>query len=258
MTETNPILVLVLGTLLFTLFAVFTILYIALQKKKQYRYHIEQQEREHAYKQQLMRSKMEVQEQTLKALSAELHDNVAQVLGIAKMQVHVLAEGDKPALAADTAAMLGKAINEVRNMSHVLNGSFMLKSGLEDAIEKDMARIRATGMVQCGCTVSGETRAMDEGRELVIFRIIQESVNNAVKHASASAIDVALSYAPDQLKVDIRDDGKGFDTKAVAEGMGLQNIRERVHLLNGQMTLQSTVGHGTHLQLIIPVQNEQA
>lgn len=259
MTETTSILVLVFGTLLFTLFAVFTILYIALQKKKQYHHHLEKQEMEHRFSTQLMQSRLEVQEQTLKNMSAEMHDNIAQMLGAVKLQLHMLAAGaadeEQRALANEGASTMRDAIRDVRSMSHLMNGTYVLRKGLKESIEKDLDRIVAAHRIKCNFTLSGPEHKLGEDKELILFRIIQESVANAVRHGQPQQISVSLHYGPGRLRVLIEDNGKGFDTTRVnpESGMGMMNIEERARLFGGEVSISSQINKGTSVQLDIPV-----
>lgn len=259
MTETTSILVLVFGTLLFTLFAVFTILYIALQKKKQYHHHLEKQQMEHHFSTQLMQSRLEVQEQTLKNMSAEMHDNIAQMLGAVKLQLHLLATGaandEQRTLANEAAETMRDAIRDVRSMSHVMNGTYVLRKGLKESIEKDLDRIVAAHRIKCNFTQSGREHMLGEDRELILFRIIQEGVANAVKHGQPLVISVGLNYKPGRLEVLIEDNGRGFDTEQLSKagGVGMINIEERTKLLNGTIEVMSELNKGTLLKLDIPV-----
>ncbi len=250
---------LVFGTLLFTLFAVFTILYIALQKKKQYHHHLEKQEMEHRFATQLMQSRLEVQEQTLKNMSAEMHDNIAQMLGAVKLQLHLLAAGaaddEQRALANEATGTMRDAIRDVRSMSHVMNGTYVLRRGLKESIEKDLDRIVAAHRIKCNFTQSGQEQGLGEDRELILFRIIQESVANAVKHGQPAALSVTLQYSPGLLEVRIEDNGRGFDTtqSKPESGVGMMNIEERAKLLNGTVHISSELNRGTSVILNIPV-----
>ncbi|HYD20258.1 MAG TPA: sensor histidine kinase, partial [Flavipsychrobacter sp.] len=256
--EATSILVLVSVILLFTLFAVSTILYITLQKKKQYSQHLEKQKMEHRFDQQLLQSRLEVQEQTLKNLSAELHDNIAQVLGAVKLQLHMLATGavseEQQTLAKAAAENMRDAIRDVRGMSHVMNGSYVLRKGLHESIEKDLASIVAAHRIKCNFTQSGSTHSLGEDRELILFRIIQESVANAVKHGRPATIMVSLNYRPDALQVTVRDDGRGFDRQLAKQngGVGIMNIEERTKLLKGTLHINSEPDKGTNIVLTIP------
>ncbi len=257
MSSDTSILVFVFSTFLFTLFAVFTMLFIALQKKKQHRFLIEKQEMEHRYNSELMQSRLEVQEQTLKNLSAELHDNIAQILGMAKMQMHALADkidDDAKNHVNETAELVGDAIRDIRSMSHMMNGAYVLKNGLHDSIEKDLARISSALRIKCNFNISGEPFDLNEDKELILFRVIQECVTNAVKHGAPYSIGVSLNYQSGKLNVDIKDDGRGFNPEQYSktDGLGLMNIKERVRLLKGDVTITSEPEKGTHIQLYIP------
>lgn len=247
---------LVFGTLLFTLFAVFTILYISVQKKKQYHHKMEKQQMEHDFHKQLMLSQLEVQEQTLKDLSAELHDNIAQVLGMAKMQLHMLTDQDRhnKTMLKETTGLVAEAITDIRSMSHTMNGSYILKAGFKECIEKDLNRISSATRIKCNFKQTGEIFNIGEDRELMLFRIIQECVANAVKHGEPYSINVSLDYTPRALQVAIIDDGKGFEAGTQKSGgMGLDNIRERIRLLGGTAQIDSVVAKGTSVKLSIPV-----
>lgn len=257
MSDATSILVLVFGTLLFTLFAVFTILYIALQKKKQYHHFVEKQEMQHRFSSQLMQSRLEVQEQTLKNLSAELHDNIAQVLGIAKMQLTILrdnADEQMKPIAVETIEMVGEAIQGVRDMSHVMNGTYILSQGLHDSIKKDLERISSATRIICNFNTEGTPYTLGDDKELLLFRIIQETVSNAVKHGEPTTIHVSMHYRPGTLQVAIQDDGKGFNSKAETKtnGIGLSNVEERTILLKGNVNITSAIGTGTKVTLNIP------
>lgn len=258
MSDATIILVLVSGTLLLILFAVLILLYVSLQKKKQYRHHIEQQETEHRFAAQLMQSRLEVQEQTLKNLSAELHDNIAQVLGAVKLQLHLLASGtddqEQQALAKEATETMRDAIRDVRSMSHVMNGSYVLRKGLNESIEKDLGRIVAAHRIKCKFTQSGEACSLGEDKELLLFRIIQESVANAVKHGNPGNISVSLDYTPGALQVTIEDNGRGFDKMQARQngGTGMMHIEERTKLLNGTVDINSEKDKGTKIVLTIP------
>lgn len=262
MNESGSILVLIFGTLVFTIFAVFTILYIALHKRKQYLNEIEKTEMRHRFNNQLMSSRLEMQEQTLKHLSSELHDNVAQVLGIAKMQLHVLTDKviDNPSkqIVNETATLLGDTIKDIRSLSHTMNGNYVLKAGLTECIEKDLKRISDATRIKCSFISTGELQQLSEDKELMLFRVIQECISNAVKHGEPYEINVSLSASADGIHVAIADDGKGFNTEDNnSKGLGLDNIRERISLLKGTVSISSEKDKGTTILLRIPAGDEK-
>lgn len=232
------------------------VIFLITHKKKQYRNLLEKQQMESNYQNQLLQSKLEVQEQSFKHFSEEIHDNVGQMLSIVKMQLYGIKNSSKEqevvTKAADCTELLGKAINDLRNISHTLNSAFVSNAGLADTIEKDLEYIRSARDVKCTLHRSGQEYELENEKELMVFRIIQEAVGNAVKHASASTIDVYLHYQPDKLNVVIADDGKGFDTGAISKsGIGLNNMHVRADLLKGNLQLVSEKDKGTTITFSI-------
>lgn len=256
MTVDNALIIFIIGTITLMLFAFTLVIFLIVHKKKQYRNLLEKQQMESNYQNQLLQSKLEVQEQSFKYFSEEIHDNVGQVLSIVKMQLYGIKSSSREqeviTKATDCTELLGKAINDLRNISHTLNSAFVSNAGLADAIEKDLEYIRSARDVKCTLHRSGEEYEMENEKELMVFRIIQEAVGNAVKHASASAIDVYLHYQPEQLNVVIADNGKGFDTNTISKGgIGLNNMHVRTELLKGKLDVVSEKDKGTTITLSI-------
>ncbi len=110
--------------------------------------------------------------------------------------------------------------------------------------------------------INGELQFLNTNSELLIFRIIQESINNIIKYAKAENIKITITYAPENIKFTIKDDGIGFDpdtiftNKKIGEMAGLKNMRQRAESLDGQLTIESTPGKGTMLNVIIPINNK--
>lgn len=264
MKEINSFIVLLSGSLLFMLFAIFIILYIIVQKRKQVRHILEKQEMKHQFSSELLQSKLEVQEQTTQNLSEEIHDNVGQLLSLAKINIHNIekhAQNDKAKIHAEKSKeLLSKAIGDLRTISHTLNGNFVLQMGLAESIQKEVGYVSSAKEINCNFNISGEAYSLGEDKELLIFRIIQESIANAIKHADPEHITVALDYKPEALLVTITDDGSGFETDVKKEGggIGLNNIRVRTELLKGTVNISSTPDKGTVITLSIPVIHEKS
>ncbi len=129
-----------LGTLLFTFFAIALGLFLIVHKKKRYEHLLEKQSMENNYQNQLLLSKLEVQEQSFKYFSEEIHDNIGQLLSIVKMQLYNIKSSSKePEVvnkATDCNELLGKAINDLRNISHTLNSGYISNAGLADAVTR--------------------------------------------------------------------------------------------------------------------------
>jgi len=254
----NVIIVFFLGTSILTLFAFTLVIFLIVHKKKRYEHLLEKQTMENNYQNQLLQSKLEVQEQSFKYFSEEIHDNIGQLLSIVKMQLYNIRsnshEQEIVTKATDCNELLGKAITDLRNISHTLSSAFVSNAGLADAIEKDLEYIRSAKDVKCNLHQSGEEYDLGSEKELLIFRIIQEAVANAIKHASPSAIDIYLDYKPALLSVVIEDNGAGFNThENPKSGIGLNNMHVRTDLLKGKLDVTSVKDKGTTIKLETPV-----
>jgi len=257
--------VFILGSVILVCFSLFLVIFLIVHKKKQYYNLLEKQAMENNYQNQLLQSKLEVQEQSFKYFSEEIHDNIGQLLSIVKMQLYnIRSSSHEPEIvskAAESNDLLGKAINDLRNISHTLNSAFVSNAGLADAIEKDLEYIRSAKEVKCALHITGDEYSLGNERDLLVFRIIQEAIANAVKHASPTAIDVLLDYMPGQVVVAIEDNGSGFNANETAtNGIGLNNMHVRAEMLKGNLSVSSIKGKGTRikLQLNNPVENSAA
>jgi signal transduction histidine kinase len=254
----TTLVVFILGSLLLTLFAFFLIIYVTIQKRKQYRHSLEKQQIEHRYASQLLQSRIEVQEQALKNFSEEIHDNVGQVLSLTKMQLHRIAEsaGDEQVRnnAQQGTELLTKAIADLRSLSHTANGGLISNIGLVESIRKEVGYISSAKNISCTFDVKGEPYQLGSEKDLLVFRIIQESIANAMKHGNPDNLDINLVYQPESFHVSVTDDGKGFDTTAVTNsGLGLNNIKLRTGLLQGKLDILSSKEKGTTVTLEMPV-----
>ena len=112
---------------------------------------------------------------------------------------------------------------------------------------------RSLGLFSIHFTTTGNQVYLDNNTELVLFRIVQEVLNNIVKHAAASSMTMHLHYDEVNLSIEINDNGKGFDQTKNITGTGLQNIRKRTLLLNGNMEINSFENTGTEVKIKIPL-----
>jgi signal transduction histidine kinase len=256
MTLDNDLITFLGGTLTLMLFAFTLVIFLIVHKKKRYEHLLEKQALENNYHSQLLLSRMEVQEQSFKYFSEEIHDNIGQLLSIVKMQLYNIRNNSKEqqiiSKAGECTDLLSKAISDLRNISHTLNSTFVNTAGLVDAVNKDLEYVRSARDMQCTLHRSGDEYSMGNERELLIFRIIQEAITNAIKHAAPAAIDVYLDYTPLALCVTVADNGSGFETDNVASsGIGLSNMYVRTDLLKSKLEVVSEKNVGTRIRLEI-------
>ena len=246
----------IVGTLTLMVFVFFLVLIIIEYRRRQVRHITEKLELKHEYQNQVMQTQIEVQEQAFKYFSEEMHDNIAQILAMAKMKLYRVADKTTDEMVktgiATTNELLGKTLDDIRSLSHVLNGNLISKIPLAESLEKDLIYVRDSAGIDATLTVNGDRYELDSEKKLLLFRIIQEAVGNAIKHGNATKINITLAYKKEVIIVEIHDNGKGFDTRLLDEskGLGLHNIQVRAKLL-GTIEVVSAAGKGTAITLKI-------
>ena len=206
-----------------------------------------------------------VQEEERNVLSRELHDDVSQTLGSLKIGLHRLAQGsvaDPAPLVAQCLAEAEAALERLRSLAHELRPPQLDHLGLEDALEWLATRQSAATGLQVQCAFpGGEHRRVPHLLESACFRIAQEALSNASKHAQAKIVRIAIDADDRLLKLTIRDDGVGFDEQATRErtlkagNMGLVSMEERAQLAGGRLRVRTVVGGGTTVSAIFPLDN---
>lgn len=194
----------------------------------------------------IARRSWEVQEDERRRLARELHDELGQVL---TALVHRLEHADDEGRAACIELARG-ALEDVRELSRLLRPPILDDLGLGPALQWLGRRTRAA----TGITVNVDAPdigSLDGERETLFFRVAQEAVTNAVKHASASQIDIRLSRAGDRVELRVRDDGIGFDSTGVTPGSGLSGMQDRVAVHDGALAVVSAPGRGTAVTVVV-------
>lgn len=240
--------------LLFFISFIVTIVYKYQQKQNAYFKDLETLKATHQNA--LLESQLEIQEQTLQNISREIHDNIGQKLTLAKLHLNTLSYIESNKIGEQVNAsvnIISEAINDLSDLSHSMSSEIVLNNGLLKALESEIAQLVKSGMFSIQLTTTGNPIFMDGNTELLLFRIFQESLNNIMKHAGASEINIALHYNALLLTIEIQDNGKGFCQEKQHPGTGLQNIKKRVAILKGNLHIKSSRGNGTHIKIKIPL-----
>ena len=251
-----------IGTILLVLFVVFIIVFVLISQRRRMQHAQEKAALKAAYERDILQSQIEVQNQTLQQIGQELHDNVGQILSVARLNLNLLEEQptdpETHQYAKSTNELIGKAIADIRALAKSLDGDFVKDFGLEQSLAEELQRIKKTGKFQTELEVLGRRFELGFQTEIVLFRICQEILNNALKHAGANGLKIRLNYAEKGLQLLLSDNGQGFDYEQVISneiaksGAGLRNIKRRTELLGGTCTFKSQIGEGTEITIEIP------
>ena len=243
------------GTLILGVFAVAIPSFLVYQNQKQARNKLKHQN-------ELLSTRLDVQEQSMSLISEELHDNIGQLLSITRQYVsgaeRNMTDAKGKEQLENAKGILTKAIKEIRHISHSLNSDLIREVGLISFLQKDLEIIADASELNCKFKTEGKEFPIRPEQELIIYRIIQEAVQNVIKHADAKNLEICFVYDNNMdLTILIKDDGIGFDAEEAKqnESLGLKNIMNRAAILNAQLEIQSQQAQGTIIRLHIPLNN---
>ena len=195
------------------------------------------------FQQALLQTQLEIQEQTLKTISEEIHDNVGQVLSLAKLNLNTFELNPEKKL-TDTKQLISKAINDLRDLSRSMHGDRIAELGLQQSVADELQILENSGEFKTHFKITGEPYKLPPQKEMVLFRIVQEALNNCIKYSKAKNITLQMNYAAKSFSLFVTDDGTGFDTN-IKTGIGLKSMQNRAMLIAGNFSIQSSAGKGT-------------
>jgi len=240
-----------------TLVIVFFVVFLKRKNKLLF----EKIKQEQAFEAEITQAQTETQEQTLKNIGWELHDNIGQLLSFANMQLSILkmqVADDVKEKFKDTTDALKESLAEVRALSKTLNNEVVLNVGFEKSITNELNRMKKMTFDSAELKTIGESIDFKERKhEIILFRILQEFLSNSVKYSEAKNILIVLDYQPNNLVITAKDDGKGFDFDETEKGSGLINMKSRASLINAQLELTSQPNEGVKLILNYPMATNQ-
>ncbi|WCT12257.1 sensor histidine kinase [Mucilaginibacter jinjuensis] len=246
---------LAVATGILLLFVLFIVVILFIYQRKTFEHQQKVVAIEQNLKQEILKTQIEVQDQTLTYVSREIHDNITQVLSFVKLSLGVVGKDAEQTQAKITESreLLSQAINDLRDLSKSMSFDTIKAAGLEKTITLELERINKSGLVKAELNVEGEPFSLGEKNELVLFRIFQETVNNALKHANAQQLKIELLYSPKVFNLTIADDGVGFPTSILDEhrGSGLKNLQNRAALIGGTATITSSPGNGCSVKITL-------
>ncbi len=253
----QEILIIVFASLFIFVIIIAVINLLFIYQKKQLQYIKEKETTKMQHANELLQTQVEIQEHTLKNVAQEIHDNIGQILILAKLNLNTFPPLHDEATenkVNDTRRLVAKAINDLRDLSKSLHGEKIAELGLPESISNELKILQNTGLYQTSLTIGGSKYRLPAQNEMVLFRIVQESLHNALKHAKAKNITVQLLYEPALFQLKISDDGQGFEPAALETantGIGLKNMRDRAALIGGKFLIQSSSGNGTFMSVTI-------
>lgn len=261
----NPndiIIFIILATILILVLVGFTILILFLYRKKQVAFLQSLAALKLDHEKSLLKTQLEIQEQTFQNISREIHDNIGLSLTLAKLNLNII-ELEKTLKAAElidaSIDLISKSINDLSDISKSLNSEAISQQGLLNALQVEVERLRKLNRYDVKFEVIGNPVFFDSQKELILFRIAQEALNNVIKHAEAKTIYLGIMFDKYDISLSIRDNGRGFpykeddDTLQANMKAGLANMKIRSQLICGKMKIHSEIGRGTTVLVSAPL-----
>ena len=245
------------STILVLLLLGFVLFILFLYKRKQQSFALELETVKTNFEKELLKTQLEIQEQTFQYISQEIHDNIGQFISLAKLQLNTLDYANVKIMrekVRESTEMLTRALDDLRDLSRSLSSEIIRTNGLAAAIEMQILQLRKVELPEVVYEVEGEYQFLDEQKEIFILRILQEAINNIIRHSEARLVNIRLSYHRNNLSLMIRDNGKGFDGTATGDGRtsGIRNMTKRAKMIGAIYTIESALGTGTTVSLSVP------
>jgi signal transduction histidine kinase len=248
MTEEN---ILIIGTLAMLLMAFSIVLFIYLYQRKLIKKNLENQQINDLLREQEMRTAyamLEGQDKERKRIATELHDNLGSILVTLNMYADSLlnkkTQTDAATVLTKISETTSQANETVRQISHSLDSGMLRHFGLASAVRQLLEAVQLSKAIKIETEIDLPDTLPSEV-SLEVYRMVQELVNNTMKHAAASRVRLELTLVKGELSMIYEDNGRGFDEQTIERGMGLNNIQQRVERLNGELKIDSKPGNGS-------------
>jgi len=248
------------GVIIMLLLAVALVVFFVVYQRRLHAQQLLREQEANRHQRELLAAAVEIQENERRRIASDLHDDIGSLLSAARLYLRQFDPHAEPEsnemVKEETLSIISKMIQNTRRITHDLLPSELEKFGLFAAVEDLCERVSRSGSLTVNC-VAGEDKRFDAKSEVALYRVLQELVNNTLKHAEAKRIDVDYVWRKDRLHFRYADDGKGFDLTKAAQrggaGLGLRNIESRISLIGGEVDYQTAPSKGLQVRISIPV-----
>ena len=255
MGQTEITIFLSLASIMALIFIIGSVLFITQYRKRKLVFEDEKARIEKQHKMELLDTQVQMQQQTMTYIGREIHDSVAQKLTLASIYAQKMEFESGDSHTSDKLKMINAILNdsleELRDLSRTLTDAEFQNKGLAELLNLECERVNDSGI--CKAKLEGTySKVMSMTVKRSLLRVIQEFIQNSLKHSSCNSITISLEEGNDGLGIRAMDDGKGFVSANInSKGIGLNNMKRRIDLIGGEFNLESKPGKGTNLQLFI-------
>lgn len=238
--------VLIISTIIITIVVIFLIVLFTVFQHRKNQLLREKAIAKKRFEREIAETQIEIREETLRNISWELHDNIGQLLTLAKIQLQSVASENLE----EISETITKGLNEIRSLSKLINPEFIKNIALKEALQLEIERFNRLQFIEASLQISGEEMEINQKHGIILFRILQEFFSNTMKHAKGTKLEVFLNFEPKKLIIRAVDNGIGFNMEDIQQkGIGLENMKTRAKLINAHINLESKPKNGTELNI---------
>lgn len=248
-------LILIGSTVIILLLTGLIILSLFIHQKRKYRYLKEKIDLQNNFDRELLRSQLEIQSQAFESISRELHDNVGTLISIAMVHLQYLTtklQGEQQRTVKEADGLLDEALGTLRDISKSIHPENVSRLGWQDSFIAELDRICKTKLLTVTYSTAGNPISIKLQKQVIIFRILQESLNNILKHSNGDHINTNVSFSDHNVLITIEDNGIGLtqmQADLIESGSGIRNMYARAAMLPATLTIKSGATHGTIVEL---------
>lgn len=259
LSESEVILMLIGSTLVTLILAVLIILAVFIGQRRKFRHRKELLEMKSNYDKEVLRTQLETQAQTFETISHELHDNVGTLISMAMVHLKSPALTHEQKESGDAHALLDEAMEILRDISRSINPENIQRRGFAQSVRFELDRLRKSKVFKVRYTSEGVEFPIDPQQQIILFRIVQETLNNVIKHSEGNEVEVSIAFNEPTLVITVKDNGKGFVLMPkqgdLINHSGLANMKKRAAMVGASLHINSELGKGTRVQLEYRLRN---
>jgi signal transduction histidine kinase len=251
---------LIAGTSLFLVLGSIVVFALLFYQKRRFLHRQQLLELQNSTQQELLKTQLETQEVTYRQIGEEIHDNIGQLLSSAKILLSITERGMKevPESLLTATETVGQAIQDLRSLSRSLSKEWLEQFNIVDNLQSEVNRLNSAGIIQMQMELPTGSLAMSAESQIMLFRVVQEAIQNSIKHANATAVLIIVSLPGENIQITIRDNGRGFPPETPSgKGLGLKNMRNRTRLLGGTVDWTSSPGNGVEVKITAPIKPQR-
>ncbi|MCA6363430.1 MAG: hypothetical protein IM638_10360 [Bacteroidetes bacterium] len=254
--STAVVIAVILGTLLLAALAVWVITFLIFYRRRQQQFSREKELLLSRFEQEIQLARLEVQEETQRQIASEIHDNVGQLLSVVRLYqsglIDQLTDTSHRSRLTEANEITGRAIADLRSLSHAINNDYLLRQSITENLRTETERISRSGVFTAAFTQNGTIPELPPDTSLILCRMAQELLQNAIRHSGGNHIGVCIEQKQHTLLISITDNGNGMPAQPT-KGSGTQNLLRRAGLIGATVTYHPAPTQGTVVIINLPV-----